>query len=332
MNLIEVYIEEVIRRLPEKSREDISLELRSTIEDMLPDNYNEDDVKEVLEKLGNPAALASGYRDQPMHLIGPRYYDVYLSLLKLILPIAALVAVLSVAIESFSGVNTRSDIVMGVLDLISFGVGRVLEVGVHVFFWITIVFAVTERFDKDKAQTPLTANLKPWTADDLKDVPYIPKKKAIGTGEVVTAFVWIAIWASLYFYADRLFGIYEGGRVQFEPQIAAFNQDILHAFWPIAVVVIALEVALAVYKFIKKKWTKTVAIFNTVVEIVGTAMFTVILLQPQVWNDTFISYLSNKLPLTATGLSSGLIVIALIFTVISIMDGFRKAKIREERA
>lgn len=32
MNLIEVYIQEVIRRLPEKSREDIALELRSTIE------------------------------------------------------------------------------------------------------------------------------------------------------------------------------------------------------------------------------------------------------------------------------------------------------------
>ena len=48
MNLIEVYIQEVTRRLPEKSREDIALELRSTIEDMLPDDYNEEDVKLVL--------------------------------------------------------------------------------------------------------------------------------------------------------------------------------------------------------------------------------------------------------------------------------------------
>lgn len=35
MNLIEMYIQEVTRRLPEKNREDITLELRSTIEDML---------------------------------------------------------------------------------------------------------------------------------------------------------------------------------------------------------------------------------------------------------------------------------------------------------
>ena len=82
MDLIEVYILEVTRRLPEKSRKDIALELRSTIEDMLPDHYAEEDVKKALEKLGNPATLASGYRDRPMHLIGPRYYDLYVSLVE----------------------------------------------------------------------------------------------------------------------------------------------------------------------------------------------------------------------------------------------------------
>ncbi|MED2149641.1 hypothetical protein P4V48_20275, partial [Bacillus thuringiensis] len=73
MNLIDIYVEEVAKRLPEKNREDIILELRSTIEDMLPDDYNEDDEKRVLEKLGSPVALANGYLDRPMHLIGQRY-------------------------------------------------------------------------------------------------------------------------------------------------------------------------------------------------------------------------------------------------------------------
>lgn len=34
MKLVELYIQEVMRRLPEKNREDIALELKSTIEDM----------------------------------------------------------------------------------------------------------------------------------------------------------------------------------------------------------------------------------------------------------------------------------------------------------
>ena len=93
MRLIDIYIQEVTRRLPEKMRSDIALELRSTIEDMLPNHYNEEDVKEVLNELGNPAVLASGYKDQPMHLIGPRYFDVYVSLLKMIVPIAGIIFV-----------------------------------------------------------------------------------------------------------------------------------------------------------------------------------------------------------------------------------------------
>ena len=41
-NLIDIYVQEVTKRLPEKNREDITLELTSTIEDMLPDDYNEE--------------------------------------------------------------------------------------------------------------------------------------------------------------------------------------------------------------------------------------------------------------------------------------------------
>jgi crotonobetainyl-CoA:carnitine CoA-transferase CaiB-like acyl-CoA transferase len=63
VNLIEVYIGEVTRRLPESSRKDIALELKSTIEDMLPENPTEDEVKGVLNELGNPVQMANGFRD-----------------------------------------------------------------------------------------------------------------------------------------------------------------------------------------------------------------------------------------------------------------------------
>jgi hypothetical protein len=331
MNLIDIYIEEVTRRLPEKNRDDISLELRSTIEDMLPEDYNEDDVKEVLEKLGSPVALANGYRDRPTHLIGPRYYDIYVSLLKLILPIAAIVSLFSVAIDAFFTASDQSDLIKVILETIGLAVKRVIEVGVNVFFWVTIVFAVTERLDKDKTQTPLTANLKQWTVDDLKHVPYIPKKKAIRTGEVVGAFLWTAIWSLFYFYADRFVGIYSGGQSPVALKIPAFNQDVLLTLLPLVVIVIVLEVTLAVYKFIQRKWTIPLAIVNTIVELIGTIVFAVILLQPHVWNVEFISYLSKFKSVSVVGLNTGLIVLATIFTVLSIVDGFRKAKIPEEK-
>lgn len=146
---------------------------------MLPDDYNEDDVKDVLEKLGNPAALASGYRDQPMHLIGPRYFDVYISLLKMIIPIAAVVAVISMIAEYFIGFAGEEAILNVVITIISEGIWRIIEVGINVFFWLTLVFAIIERTDKGKEQYPLSASLKKWTPEDLKTVIYIPKKKRL---------------------------------------------------------------------------------------------------------------------------------------------------------
>ena len=54
MNLIEVNIQEVTRSFPEKIGEDIALELRSTIADMLPEHYGKEEVKDVLCKLRKP--------------------------------------------------------------------------------------------------------------------------------------------------------------------------------------------------------------------------------------------------------------------------------------
>ena len=331
MNLIEIYIQEVTRRLPEKSRADIALELQSTIGDMLPDDYNEEDVKDVLSKLGSPAALAAGYRDQPMHLIGPRYFDVYVSLLKMILPIAAAISLISLAAEFIFNFNRDETIINAILELMGYGIWRLIEVAVQVFFWLTIVFAVIERMDKGKEQHPLSPSLKPWTPDDLKSITYIPKKKAISKFEVFGSLMWTAIWATLYFYADRLMGVYRGGGEGLEFKIPAVNQDVLLGYWPIVVVIIALEAGLALYKLIIGQWTKRMAIFNTILELLATIVFIFILLNPNLLQADFIAYMTDLFAISAAQLKSWLlssiIIIFIIYAGISIYDGIRKSRI-----
>ncbi|WP_369899538.1 hypothetical protein [Bacillus manliponensis] len=330
MNLIEVYIQEVTRRLPEKNREDIALELRSTIEDTLPDDYSEEDVKEVLKKLGNPAALASGYRDQPMHLIGPRYFDVYVSLLKMILPIAAVVSLISMIADYFIGYSGEESILNVVLTIMGKGIWNIFEVGTQTFFWFTLVFVIIERTNKGKDQQPLSASLKKWTPDDLKSITYIPKKKAITKWEVFGSLIWTAIWATFYFYANHLVGVYEGDGLEFV--IPALNQDVLLRYWPIVIVVIALEIGLALYKLIKGQWTKKMAIFNTSFEIIATVVFIVILSNPNLINQKFIMYMSELFTTTAkqfeTWFVGGVIIIFIISAAFNVFDGFRKARIR----
>ncbi|MCR8852565.1 HAAS signaling domain-containing protein [Lysinibacillus fusiformis] len=332
MNLIDIYIQEVTRRLPEKNREDIALELRSTISDMLSDDYRDDDVKDVLEKLGNPAELASGYRDQPMHLIGPRYFDVYLSLLKMILPIAAVIALISMVAEYFIGFGGEEEVINAVLKLLGEGIFRIIEVGIHVFFWLTLVFVIVERTDKEKDQHPLSTSLKKWTPDDLKNVIYIPKKKAITRLEVFGYLMWTAIWATLYFNANHLLGIYEGGRNGLEFVTPAFNQEVFLRYWPIIVVVIALEIGLALYKLFKRQWTKKIAIFNAILELLSTVVFIVIISNPNVMNQEFITHMSKLFTTTTKQFEiwvvSGGIIIFILSVAINIFDGFRKARIR----
>ncbi|WP_338752696.1 HAAS signaling domain-containing protein [Bacillus sp. FJAT-52991] len=331
MNLIEIYIQEVTRRLPEKSREDIALELRSTIEDMLPDEPNEEDVKLVLEKLGNPVTLASGYRDRPMHLIGPRYFDVYVTLLKMVLPIAAVISLIATISEFVVGYGGEEAILQVVLSILGYGIWKVLQVGVQTFFWLTIVFAIIERADTRQDQQPLTTSLSKWTPDDLKNITYIPKKKVIGKFEVFGSLMWTAIWATLYFYANHLLGIYEGGGDGLKFVAPAFNQEVLLRYWPIVVVVIGFEIALAVYKLIKGQWTKRMAIFNAVHEFIATVVFIVILISPNVMNQEFITYMADLFTSSAKQFEmwfvEGGIIIFIAFASITIFDGFRKARI-----
>ncbi|PDZ65223.1 hypothetical protein CON30_17315 [Bacillus cereus] len=332
MNLIDIYVEEVAKRLPEKNREDIILELRSTIEDMLPDDYSENDEKRVLEKLGSPVSLANGYLDRPMHLIGPRYFDVYTTLLKMIIPIAAVIALIAMVAENFVGYNGEQAVLNVILNLIGKGIGEIIEVGLHVFFWLTLVFAILERTDKDKGTQPLTTSLKKWTPDDLKNTSYVPKKKAISKFEVFGGLMWTAIWATLYFYANHLVGVYHGTENGLKFVTPTFNQDVLLQYWPIVVIMIVFEIAISLYKFVQGQWTKKLAIGNAFLQIVGTIVFIVIVVNPHLFNEGFITFVANVFTISLeefkTWLIGGGIIIYILSAALNIFDGFRKARIR----
>ncbi|EEL64775.1 hypothetical protein bcere0025_24740 [Bacillus cereus F65185] len=299
---------------------------------MLPEDYNEKDVKSVLEKLGSPVSLANGYLDRPMHLIGPRYFDVYTTLLKMIIPIAAVIALISMVAENFIGYSGDQAVLNVILQLIGKGIGGIFEVGLHVFFWLTVVFVILERTDKDKGIEPLTTSLKKWTPDDLKNISYIPKKKAISKFEVFGGLMWTAVWATLYFYANYLVGVYNGTANGLKFVSPTFNQDVLLQYWPIVVIMIVFEICISLYKLVQGQWTQRLAIGNAILQIAGTIVFIVIVVNPHVFNAGFITYLANAFTISSeefkTWLIGGGIFFYMLSAAINIFDGFRKASIR----
>lgn len=332
MNLIEIYIQEVTRRLPEKNREDIALELRSTIEDMLPDHHNEKDIKLVLEKLGNPVKLASGYRDQPMHLIGPEYFDLYVTLLRMILPIAIVISLIAMVAEYFIGYSGNEGIINSFLTIIGQGIVRIIEVGIQTCFWLTLVFAIIERTVKGKDGQPFSTSFAKWTPDNLKNIPNIPKKKAITKIKVFGSLMWTAIWSTIYFNANHLVGIYKNGGYGLKFVTPSLNQDVLLWYLPFVIVVIGLEIALGLYKLIKGQWTKRMAICNAAFQLFGSIVFIVIVINPNLMNRDFITIMTSIFTISVKQFEiwiiGGGIFFYMLSAAINVFDGFRKAGIR----
>ena len=338
MNLIEVYINEVTQRLPEKNRDDIALELHSTIHDMLPDKPSENEVKEVLATLGSPVKLASSYRDRPAYLIGPVFYDQYLSILKMSLPIAFLVVAVTQVIGLISEYSGENNFISLTLAVVFNIIGASINVGIHVFFWITIVFIFLERFTPVKEYQMQAGDS--WDPGELKNIISIPKRKTISKTQVYLSFLWTAIWSGIYFNATNIMAVYESsdrtdGLTYITP---VFNEALLLSFWPFVTIFIAIEIALAIYKWVLGQWTKRLALINTIYQASFLGLFIVIASQPNLFNPDFIAYQADLFNSTEAVVVQilfwiiwGSILVTIITSAFDAFDGFRKAKLKSEQ-
>ncbi len=85
-DLVERYVHQVGRYLPQNERAEIEAELRSQIHDQLDDRYNGSptpaDVTTVLAELGDPRQMAASYGSQ-QYLVGPDLYPSMMRVLRL---------------------------------------------------------------------------------------------------------------------------------------------------------------------------------------------------------------------------------------------------------
>ncbi|TWD97983.1 hypothetical protein FB545_3517 [Peribacillus frigoritolerans] len=296
---------------------------------MLPDDHTEQDVKAVLLKLGDPVTLASGYRDRPMHLIGPRYYDVYISLLKMILPIAAVISLIALVGDNPFR-DTGNTVMEAILKIIGKGISSIISTGIQVFFWLTLSFAILERLDTSKDQSPVTKDLKPWTPENLKDIPNISKIKAVPMIEVFASLLGLSVFAALYFNAANLLGVYEKRNGSLIFVTPSFNQDVLNSYWLLVSCVIIIGVLLAIYKLFLGRWTLKLAFFHAIYQLLYTLAFIIIISNPDLLNPEFLAYQRTLFSIDEwkSSIYWGLILLSIIFAAYDTYQGFRKAKIR----
>ena len=335
MTLIDAYINEVSKRLHKNKRDNIKLELKATIEDMLPEPYSEADMMEVLKKLGSPAKVAASYQDTPRFLIGPNVFDPYTRTIKIVFPWAILITVIAQVIQRIFLYSGEEALLSTIISAFAMTIVAIISVSFHVLFWITIFFIVIERTDTNKIQLlPFLNDPKEWTPESLK-IKTIPKDKLITLSDIIFSFLGIIIFTFVYWNANRLLGIYTtngNGSLKFVMPI--FNQNILQSYALFVVLCIILSLTLTFLKWRMGQWTMVIAIINALLQSAGTIVFILIAVHQDFIHSASIPYIAAIVESNTAKVSSVIdkillasMIIAVLANAFDIYQGFRKAKI-----
>ena len=286
MSLIDRYIAEVGRHLPEKDRSDIEAEIRSTLEDMIEERGRStakatDDkiITETLEQLGDPRLLASKYAPPKHYLIGPGWYDMYVKSLQrvlfTVLPIiAAVTFILTLTQDPLDFINAVGE-----------AVGSVFNVGLQILFWITVVFVFLER-SNEIPNEPQGADIRAWTVAQL---PKLPKKRQISIGESImniATVLFVMIWVALPPILDRFQG--DNGSVPF------LHPDLWNLWLPLFFVIMGLTLVHEVFQLKIGNWTPALTATNVILGLISIIYIAALVITQDVINPAFLAMLDNS--------------------------------------
>ena len=322
--LTDRYLAAAMRGIPEAQRKDVERELRSSIADAVEDRVGagEDRAaaeKAVLEGLGDPVRLAAGIAGRPLYLIGPDLFVEYRQLLIMLLSIAMpIVGIVQAAVALSDG-----DGLMGALIA---GIGGAWTVGIHIFFWVTITFAVVERFDAVReARDGISGAAGRWTVDRLPALPADRISASDAVGELISTAIGIG---GLLFLNGAVWFTDASG----DP-IPLLNPDLWSLLVPALIAILAAQGALQIVVFLVGRWTMPLASVNAVVQLAFSVPVVVLALAGSLINPAFADALGWPPLADARGpVMLGLAAVALLVTAWEIYDGFRRARRAEARS
>jgi hypothetical protein len=287
--LIDRYVYQVTRRLPAAQRADIEAELRGLIDDMLAaktDAPTKDDIAAVLRELGRPAELAAKYSDSTRYLIGPEYFDLYLLVVRIVLAATAFGMALALVIGYAT--SPPGSIAGAVANFFV----SVVSVLVQAFAWVTVIFALIERWAKGSP-----AKAVPFNPADLPPVP--TQKAAIKRSEPIVGIVFTVLFLVLLNAAPQLFSAY----IAMDDTLCVvpvFDLAVFHRLLPLIDVMICLGLVKELLRLIIGRHTLPLSFVLTALNVVSAIMF-ILLFGPAsgVWNPDFMSQIGTEWSLSA---------------------------------
>jgi hypothetical protein len=291
MDLIDRYVYAVIRSFDKKQREDIEMELRVNIEDMIEQNKvaesYEEKVKKVLLELGDPEELANNYRGSERCLIGPQYYDMYILLLKIVL--GAVFGGISIAIFVQSLFTANINIGNVVANYFSSLFSGILQA----FAWTTLAFIIAER--KNKKMSDYLSGKNKW---DLSQLPPVPDKKAeISLSEPIFSIIFTTIFMVILFSAPELFAAYiqNGSSTAIIP---VFNVKVIEEYKTLIVIIFVLSILREILKLYYRRWKLKLSVIYVILTVISTGFVLIIFTNNSIWNPYFSTEIIKYMKLT----------------------------------
>jgi hypothetical protein len=255
--LIDRYLAAVSENLPSKQRKDIVTEIRSLIQDDLDDRSkaegrppDDEMMAAVLKEFGSPEKIVAPYLPEK-YLIGPRLFTPFITVLRIALPIIAVLSLVGFWIgtnqtASFTGVELVTNLIKSM--------GNALAAVVQTFGNIVLIFAILQWVIPE---FKLAEKDKEWDPRSLKAISQPDKIKR---GDLIVEIFFSLVGLIIFtFYLDRI-GIYNfiNGQWTFTPILtSAFNAYIpwLDLFW-------VLTILLNAFLLRKGSWTTGTRVFS----------------------------------------------------------------------
>lgn len=198
-DLVERYVAQVGRYLPQGEREEIQNELRSLIQDQLDDRYKGaptgDDVVELLTEFGQPRKMAASYRGD-QYLIGPELYPTMMQVLQRgWLWIPALVVIIRLLVAFIAG---EPGTLIGLLLETAFTVVQ----AVFVFSGIVVlIFAILQHSGEELDEVTGAGEFDP------RELPKLDTSGGLERGEVAFGIAFNIFLTFIFTYFLRVGGL-----------------------------------------------------------------------------------------------------------------------------
>jgi hypothetical protein len=303
-SLVDRYVFTALRRVPEAQRADIDRELRASIDDAVDARVEageprEAAVEKTLLELGDPDRLADQYANRPNYLLGPELFPAWRRLMMLMITtVLPIVVGVTIALQLFDDPEIGK--VIGV------AVSAILNVGVHLAFWTTLVFVIIERTGAGTAGLRTT-----WT---LKDLPTYERSRQSLT-QLAAGLVWPVLMIAALVLQQFTF-----------TDVPVLNPANWSFWWPFLIVVLLLEGAYAVWLHRLGTPTRATAAVNAVLSLLSAVPMVWLLATDRFFNPAFDLFVEVGTGDSKQWLTGITITVVVLSSVWDIADGILRAE------